>query len=131
MAKMGRPTKYNKELADKICRLRREGKSMRAIARMSGMPDVHTLCRWKQKHDYFRAQYAQAWVDYLEMEGDNIIEMADKATSKNFMPQRVKIDTRKWVLSKQLPVAYGEVLRHEGKVDHGVNITFSSSDKEL
>ena len=46
-SKMGRPSIYTPELAEKICDLIREGKSERQICKMPGMPDAKTLLRWK------------------------------------------------------------------------------------
>ena len=58
--KTGRPTKYTKELAEKICELLSEGKSEREISRTQGMPTQSTINLWKQKHQEFSEQSAQA-----------------------------------------------------------------------
>ena len=48
--KTGRPTKYTKELADKICELLAEGKSINQISKMRGMPHRSTVWGWQDEH---------------------------------------------------------------------------------
>ena len=59
-SKMGRPSIYTPELAEKICDLIREGKSERQICKMPGMPDAKTLLRWKDTNSDFCLQSARA-----------------------------------------------------------------------
>lgn len=58
--KVGRPTKYNEKLADKIIQLIESGSSERQIAKMEGMPDVTTIRRWKDEHPDFCTRSARA-----------------------------------------------------------------------
>lgn len=58
--KVGRPSKYTKALADKICFLIEEGYSERKICAIEGMPDVTTLSRWKDAHPEFCQRSARA-----------------------------------------------------------------------
>lgn len=58
--KVGRPTKYTPELAEKICDLIREGLSEREICSQKGMPDASTLGRWKDNNQEFCIQSARA-----------------------------------------------------------------------
>ena len=58
--KVGRPTKYTPELAEKICDLIREGLSEREICSQKGMPDASTLGRWKDNNQEFCNQSARA-----------------------------------------------------------------------
>lgn len=48
--KTGRPTKYTKELADKLCELLAEGKSINQISKMRGMPHRSTVWGWQDEH---------------------------------------------------------------------------------
>ncbi len=60
MAKIGRPTKYTPELADRICELIAAGKSERKIARMKGMPTPRTMSAWKDENPDFLRRSARA-----------------------------------------------------------------------
>ena len=58
--KVGAPTKYTKALTKKICDHLVNGKSLREISELSGMPNRATVFRWLREHDEFRDQYARA-----------------------------------------------------------------------
>ena len=68
--KMGRPTRYSHELAEKICDLIRSGKSERQICAMKGMPSIQTLWVWKEKHPEFLEQSARARADSADFYND-------------------------------------------------------------
>ena len=56
----GRPTKYTKELADKLCELLAEGKSINQISKMRGMPQRSTVWGWQDEHPEFFDKTARA-----------------------------------------------------------------------
>lgn len=58
--KMGAPSRYTPELADKIIALIEEGYSERQIAKMPGMPSTVTMRKWKDDHPDFLTQSARA-----------------------------------------------------------------------
>ena len=70
--KMGRPSKYTEELAQKICDLIREGKSERQICKMPNMPTAMTLRRWKEGNPDFCAQSARAREESAEKFKDEL-----------------------------------------------------------
>jgi hypothetical protein len=116
--KTGRPSLYSKALAEKICEKVADGKSLREICSEQGMP-CHSVCRrWIQTNDEFSDKYTRAKQEMLEREAESLISIADS----NDDPQRlrVRIDTRKWLLSKMLPKKYGDKIEHQ----HGeLNVT--------
>ena len=75
--KMGRPTRYSHELAEKICDLIRSGKSERQICAMKGMPDTKTLWAWKEKYPDFLHQSARARADSADFYNDRRQKKAD------------------------------------------------------
>lgn len=58
--KVGRPSLYTDELADKIVGLIEEGYSERQIGKMAGMPDASTISRWKDERPDFCKRSARA-----------------------------------------------------------------------
>jgi hypothetical protein len=87
------------------------------------MPHVSTVLRWiaDDKHKQFREQYAHAREAGLEQMADEILEIADetshdtlvtehgeRANSEWIQRSKLRVDARKWILSKQLPKKYGE-----------------------
>lgn len=73
--KVGRPTKYTPELAEKICDLIREGLSEREICSQKGMPDASTLGRWKDNNQEFCIQSARARAASAEKFNDELLEL--------------------------------------------------------
>ena len=112
MGEIGRPTIFTEELASKICKLRASGQSLRAICRLKDMPDRSTVRVWlleETKKD-FSDQYAQACEIDADNEFDDLIELADECNDPvDVQKYRLKIDIRKWVLSKRLPKKYGDI----------------------
>ena len=74
-SKMGRPTIFTPELAEKICDLIREGKSERQISKMPGMPTAFTLRLWKDSNPDFLAQSARAREESAEKFNDELLEL--------------------------------------------------------
>ena len=122
----GRPTKYNQKLADTICLLISEGQSVRQVCKLDDMPDKSQIFVWLSKYPEFQDQYAKAKRAGVESLAEELIDIADDGTN-DYMEytdkegqtaykvngeavarSRLRIDTRKWVLSKLIPKKYGE-----------------------
>ena len=117
----GRPTVYSDKLAELICDRLAEGESLRAICRDEAMPSTTTVKRWLRKDEEFRAQYVRAREDQAEHYLDEIIEIADddsqdtsygdsgpKANTEWISRSKLRVDTRKWAMSKLAPKKYGD-----------------------
>ena len=59
-AKIGRPTLFSKEWAERFCELLAQGQSVRQICSQPGQPDKSQVYRWLDENDDFRDQYARA-----------------------------------------------------------------------
>lgn len=130
----GRPSEYSTEIGDKICERMKHGETLRAICRDDGMPDRSTVLRWCDKFPDFYGQYARAREALQDFWADEIVEIADDSTN-DFMTikrgdemvevenkeivnrSRLRIDSRKWLMSKLAPKRYGEKLEVVGKGD--------------
>jgi hypothetical protein len=119
----GRPTIYTQELADAICARLAKGETLKSICRDEGMPDDRTVRTWAL-NDYqgFYPQYATARQLGLDAMADQLLEIADD-TSRDYTldsqgnlivngehinRSRLRVDVRKWYLSKLAPKRYGE-----------------------
>lgn len=131
MAKRGRPSKFTKELASRICERLAAGESLRAVCRDEGMPAAQTVLRWAAKEP-FSEQYARAReIGYAHM-AEELLEIADDGTNdyvererengtkhvvfdaEHVQRSKLRVDTRKWLLSKCLPKVYGDKIEHSG-----------------
>ncbi len=123
---IGRPSLKTPELLDEICRLLSEGQSLRKICLADEMPDLRTVMRWLDSDADFCQQYARARELQQEHYADEIMEIADEpppmaatkfgeaVDSGAVQHQRLRVDTRKWLMSKLAPKKYGDKL----DVDH-------------
>lgn len=127
---IGRPSSFTQEKADEICDLLSDGKSLRSVCAMEGMPPKITVLRWLRTNEDFRVQYARAKDESADSHADDITDISDDK-SEDPQSRRVRIDARKWVASKLTPKKYGDKL--EAKVEHsgGVTLTVGQSDPDL
>jgi hypothetical protein len=127
---------YTDELASLICERLENGDSLNNICQDENMPSEACVRRWAME-DYqgFSAKYARAReLGYLKI-ADEMLEIADDARN-DWMDKQVRgdtirvvdeecvkrsqlrVETRKWLLSKMLPKVYGDKLQteHSGSV---------------
>lgn len=121
MAEIGRPTDYNDDIVAHICSEMSAGRSLRSICADDGMPDKSTVFRWLAKHEAFRDQYAKAQDDRASAMAEDILDIADqydnlqdKIDVEHIQRAKLRIDTRKWLMSKMAPKRYGD----KAEIDH-------------
>ena len=110
MSELGRPTLYTPELAETICQRLAEGESLRHICKADDFPDHSTVTQWVvQDREGFSNQYARARQAQALLWADEIVSIADnKEPTEIHQRSRLRVDTRKWLLSKVLPKVYGD-----------------------
>lgn len=120
---------YSQQIADAICELIIDGKSIRAICSAEGMPSKSTVFKWLSINKDFADQYARAKEAQAEQFAEELMEIADDISNdvtgelefpNGVAVQRAKlrVDTRKWIASKLLPKKYGDKLdmNHTGTI---------------
>lgn len=131
---MARPSKYSKEVIDKICFLiASTSKGLNKICEENDdLPTFKTVFNWLQDED--KREFLQLYTRAREMQADTladeIIEISDTerettsrteclngdgsytmaSTSDNHNRTRQMIDARKWKASKLAPKKYGDKL---------------------
>ncbi len=105
----GRPQKSKEDILE-VFTLISKGMSIRKSCDAVGM-SVSTFMLHIRKPEY-STQYAQAMEKRADALFDQIIDIADEG-SGDFMRDRLRVDARKWVVSKMLPKKYGD------KIDEG------------
>ena len=110
--KMGRPSIFTKELGENICAQLAEGRTLRAICRDEGMPDMKSIFNWLQKDEEFFQHYTQAREVQAHVLADEVVELAESlgnaCESEEAQAIRTRMDARKWYTGKVLPKIYGE-----------------------
>lgn len=119
----GRPTHYNTELADKICKLCSERSLISVIRDNPDLPDRTTIYDWLDKYEEFANKYAKACQDRADFKADEIDEIADDTLAGKFKADaaKVAIDAKKWAASKLRPKRYGERMQHANDEESPVN----------
>ena len=121
-AAMGRPSRYNAQIAAAVCWELAEGKSLRTIAKAEGMPDASTVHDWVLKRPEFAQQYARArhiQAHALADEGMEIVDGARGGTHEEIAAARLRFDARRWMAGKLLPKVYGDKMLHTGADGEG------------
>lgn len=114
---------FTQEKADEICELLMLGWTLTKVCKKEGMPSYTTIVHWLSKNEEFRTQYEFARnVGYDKM-ADDILDIADnnegdikedgKVDWDNINRARLKVDTRKWLMSHALPKKYGSKTTQE------------------
>lgn len=111
--KTGRPSDYTEARGNHICAEISAGRSLRSICEDTGMPDRVTVFRWLGRHEEFRNQYARAQEDRTAAMAEDILDIADDEECADVQKAKLRIDTRKWLMSKMAPKKYGDKVVNE------------------
>lgn len=125
------------ELETKILDRLAEGESLRAICRSEGMPTEGAVRKWvREDPEGFGTQYARAREVGYELLADELLEISDDGANDSYKDEdgnertnydviarsRLRVDTRKWLLSKMLPKVYGDKLQLGGTIDTRISV---------
>lgn len=131
----GRPSMFTDKLGIEICRRIAEGESLRSVCLDKKMPTRETVHVWiiDGKHKEFSDQYERSTNVRTENMFDDLQNISDlKDETESPMRSRLRIDTRKWYLSKIMPKKYGEKidLTSGGEKIEGNTIIFKDFTKD-
>ncbi len=127
------------------------GQSLREVCRDPEMPGKSTVLRWLREMPELRDQYVCARDDLLEYWASDILEIADDGTQDtipglnkygdevmvpnhaNVQRDRLRIDSRKWLLARLKPKVYGDrvEVEHGGEVGVKLDITSLSAREKM
>jgi hypothetical protein len=121
--------RYTDEMAGRICERLAEGKTLTSICKSAGMPSEAAVRKWALDGGEFAEKYTRAReIGYHKM-ADDIIDIADHRDERTVNRDRLRIDTRKWLLSKALPKIYGDKRVVDVDVEVNGNIRYMSDDE--
>ncbi len=108
----------------------RKGKSLRQSTKKANIAK-QTFLDWVDKDPELSGQYAQGRAEMIDWLAEEIIEIADekltptgdgKVDSAMVQWQKLRMEARKWSLSKMAPKKYGDKLELTGDETAPVNI---------
>lgn len=109
----GRPTGYTPELAAEIIARLAAGESLRKICTDDHMPHESTVRLWAtDDREGFSTQYTRARQAQMDALAEDILEIAD-GEDTDVNRARLRVDTRKWLMSKIAPKRFGEKVVNE------------------
>lgn len=142
----GRPTLYTQELADEICEQLALGISLRTVCNTDSMPTVKTVFNWFRTYPEFLQQYTRAKEESADAMAEDTLDIADDGTNdwmminrkdgseawqlngEHIQRSRLRVETRKWLMSKMKPKKYGDRLELDNK--HSGEVTISAEQAE-
>ena len=118
-----------KEIFIDICLEITKGKSLRNILKEEGMPSTSTFFVWLAEDEEKSKQYARACDIRAEVIFDEMLDIADDNTndyvnSDNIQRSRLRVDTRKWMLSKLNPKKYSDKLQTDTNITGDIGIVW-------
>lgn len=136
----GRPSKYSKELGEAICRkVATSSDGLKKLCKnIDWFPCHDTIMEWRFVHSEFSDQYKKAKIQQADVLAEDILDIADDSTwdeietehgikmnSEYVARSRLRVEARKWHLSKLLPKVYGE------RVQNDTNVTFIPQEQAI
>jgi hypothetical protein len=123
--------KYDRDAVSEIVlEEMQNGLSTFKACQKAGVPH-NTFIRWVGENKELADKYARAREDLIERMAQEIMEIADSPVpttdsgatdSGAVQDKRVRIDTRKWLLSKLAPKKYGDKLELSGDANNPITI---------
>ena len=127
-------TQYTAQIGEFICLRIANGESLRQIVTDPDMPASSTVFKWLSEQKSFSEQYARAREAQMEVMAQEIIDIADDGRNDTYTDEdgnehtnqdvinrsRLRVDTRKWLMSKLAPKKYGDKITHQGDSENPV-----------
>lgn len=104
-------TAYSLELAQAICNMVREGKTFLAISRTAGMPKLHQIYAWRQRHPDFAESLKQARKDratYFHDKAVDVLEESDTIDKDEVSREKFRFDSFMKLAERGSPDEYAQ-----------------------
>jgi pyruvate carboxylase len=129
--KVGRPSKYCDEIIESICKAVRNGSCIHAICKEKDMPSEEAVYNWLETKPEFVEKYTLAREIRADRMAQEILIIADDTTNDTctvtsksgneyetanhewINRAKLRVDTRKWLMSKWSPKKYSEKIQQE------------------
>ena len=117
-----------------VCQEIEKGRALRNVLKDENMPSTSTFYQWLDNDEVKAKQYARATEVRADIIFDDILAIADENTNDTSINEngievvnndviqrsRLRIDARKWVLSKLNPKKFGDKTIHSGDADNPI-----------
>ena len=118
---MGRPSKMTDAVQAEILTRISTGESLKKICSDKHLPAAQNVFMFIYSNSEFRDNYEAARREQADWHAEGLIDIADDDTGDT-QRDRLRIDTRKWVMSKLLPKKYSDKIDVDMKQEVDLNI---------
>jgi hypothetical protein len=120
---VGRPSKFNTELAEQICNRLMDGVSLRKICEPAHMPDRGTVGRWLSSNPDFAAEYARAREAQGDFMAERMLGVLDRVEAGEIAPDagRVVVGGLQWMAEKLRPKVYSNKITLAGDAENPIS----------
>lgn len=110
-------TIYSQKLIEKFCAAIADGKGVRTVCKMEGMPSKPTVFRWLREYPEFAKLYEIATDERADTQIEEMVEIADncKADADSIRKARLRIYARVEAAQRMKPKKYGNKIQHTGE----------------
>jgi hypothetical protein len=122
---MAKGKDYDSLFTDVMIEISEQGKSV--IAALKGKMSTQKFYELLEDENNAK-RYARACEMRAEVMANEILEISD-AEDKDYNRDRLRVDSRKWLLSKLQPKRYGDKVEHE--VSGGITLHFDKDDSKV
>jgi len=114
---------YTEKQRQQLLRLIADGITVTYAAKALGIKKDH-INNWIRNDDRFAEQYKQARMQQVHSLGDEILEIADEPieTMEQVQHAKLRVEARKWLMSKWAPRMYGDKVHTDHTHTFGVVI---------
>jgi hypothetical protein len=138
---------FTQKMADAICERLANGESLKGICEDEVMPSRPTVYKWLADNETFLNNYMRAREEQADYFAEEILEIADDATNdwmerrdsegnnigwqengEAMQRSRLRVDARKWLMSKMAPKKYGEKSTVDMNVDGSLSLLMQRID---
>ena len=120
---------YSAAIVDELCARMAQGETLPQICRDAHMPNRQTVYAWAHTRPEFLAKFNEARERLCDFWADEIVAISDDATNdwvqrehgvvldaEHIQRSRLRVDSRKWLLSKLAHGKYGASLRRRSSL---------------
>lgn len=133
-AKIGRPTRFTPELAERVCNFIAQGDIIAEVEKREGMPGKSSIFRWLategESYQAFRESYARACKLRTAPRVERLREIGEMAAAGKVdaAGARVLADIEKWCLAREEPKKYGDAYTVKGDKENPLQVQQSPRD---
>lgn len=108
------------------------GVSLRKATEMAGIVP-NCWYGWCDADAELATQYARAVDDGADAMADELLDIADEEPKDNvhMSSLKLKVDARKWILSKRRPAKYGDRVQLAGDAENPLKVEFSRIERVI